>query len=102
MKNYKEQNMLSKQSQGYLNDVNNRIKKHQGEVNIITTHPIPEIYKLVFLSGMPSYMINAKELHGKNTEGSIVHLNDIIYTVVKRLTISSKVLELHLDDVSTQ
>ncbi|MDT3319696.1 hypothetical protein ACRN94_08955 [Shewanella baltica] len=94
--------MLSKQSQDYLNDVKNRMKKRQGEINIITTHPIPEIYKLVFLSGTPSYMVNAKELQGKNTEGSIVHLNDTIYKVVKRLTISSKVIELHLDDVSPQ
>jgi hypothetical protein len=94
--------MLSKQSQDYLNDVINRMKKRQGEINIITTHPIPETYKLVFLSGTPSCMINAKELKGKNTEGSIVHLNDAIYKVVKRLIISSKVLELHLDNVSPQ
>lgn len=94
--------MLSKQSQGYLNDVKNRIKNRQGEADIITTHPIPEEYKLVFLSGLPSYMINAKELQGINTKGSIVHLNDILYKVVKRLTISSKVLELHLDDLSPQ
>lgn len=94
--------MLSKQSQSYLNDAKNRIKNRQGEASIITTHPIPEEYKLVFLSGLPSYIINAKELQGINTEGSIVYLNDIIYKVVKRRTISSKVLELHLDDISPQ
>ncbi|EGR1306940.1 hypothetical protein VCSRO67_1609 [Vibrio cholerae] len=91
--------MLSKQSQNYLNDVKNRIKKRQGKINIITTHPIPERYKLVFLSGSPSCIINAKELQGKNTEGSIVHLNGSSYKVIKRLFISSTVLELHLDNV---
>ncbi|MCX8759331.1 hypothetical protein NOK64_26315 [Vibrio parahaemolyticus] len=91
--------MLSKQSQNYLNDVKNRIKKRQGKINIITTHPIPETYKLVFLSGSPSCIINAKELQGKNTEGSIVHLNGSSYKVIKRLFISSTVLELHLDNV---
>ncbi|WP_233352956.1 hypothetical protein, partial [Vibrio cholerae] len=65
----------------------------------ITTHPIPETYKLVFLSGSPSCIINAKELQGKNTEGSIVHLNGSNYKVIKRLFISSTVLELHLDNV---
>ncbi len=91
--------MLSEQSQNYLNDVKNRIKKRQGKINIITTHPIPETYKLVFLSGSPSCIINAKELQGKNTEGSIVHLNGSSYKVIKRLLISSTVLELHLDNV---
>lgn len=91
--------MLSKQSQNYLNDVKNRIKKHQGKINIITTHPIPETYKLVFLSGSPSCIINAKELQGKNTEGSIVHLNGSSYKVIKRIFISSTVLELHLDNI---
>ncbi len=91
--------MLSKQSQNYLNDVKNRIKKHQGKLNIITTHPIPETYKLVFLSGSPSCIINAKELQGKNTEGSIVHLNGSSYKVRKRVFISSTVLELHLDNI---
>ncbi|EOX4453483.1 hypothetical protein R8N45_16045 [Vibrio sp. 1403] len=91
--------MLSKQSQNYLNDVKNRIKKRQGKINIITTHPIPETYKLIFLSGSPSCIINAKELQGKNTEGSIVHLNGSSYKVIKRLFISSTVLELHLDNV---
>tara|TARA_Y100000588_G_C13885981_1_gene766595 strand:+ start:324 stop:605 length:282 start_codon:yes stop_codon:yes gene_type:complete len=91
--------MLSKQSQNYLNDVKNRIKKRQGKINIITTHPIPETYKLVFLSESPSCIINAKELQGKNTEGSIVHLNGSSYKVIKRLFISSTVLELHLDNV---
>ncbi|EGR0773574.1 TPA: hypothetical protein SLZ57_000732 [Vibrio cholerae] len=91
--------MLSKQSQNYLNDIKNRIKKRQGKINIITTHPIPETYKLVFLSGSPSCIINAKELQGKNTEGSIVHLNGSNYKVIKRLFISSTVLELHLDNV---
>jgi hypothetical protein len=91
--------MLSKQSQNYLNDVKNRIKKHQGKINIITTHPIPETYKLVFLSGSPSCIINAKELQGKNTEGSIVHLNGSSYKVIKRVFISSTVLELHLDNI---
>ncbi|EOA6544897.1 TPA: hypothetical protein ACGU7E_003775 [Vibrio vulnificus] len=91
--------MLSKQSQNYLNDVKNRIKKRQGKINIITTHPIPETYKLVFLSGSPSCIINAKDLQGKNTEGSIVHLNGSSYKVIKRLFISSTVLELHLDNV---
>ncbi|WP_233355586.1 hypothetical protein, partial [Vibrio cholerae] len=87
------------QSQNYLNDIKNRIKKRQGKINIITTHPIPETYKLVFLSGSPSCIINAKELQGKNTEGSIVHLNGSNYKVIKRLFISSTVLELHLDNV---
>ncbi|WP_300175494.1 hypothetical protein [uncultured Aliivibrio sp.] len=94
--------MLSKQSQDYLNDVRSRIKKRQGKINIITTHPIPETYKLVFLSGTPSCVINVKDLQGKNTEGSIVHLNGAIYQVIKRLIISSKVLELHLDNISPQ
>ena len=57
--------MLSKQNQNYLNDVKNRIKKRLGKIKIITTHPIPETYKLVFLSGLPSCIINAKELQGK-------------------------------------
>ncbi|MBD1559292.1 hypothetical protein HC752_20330 [Vibrio sp. S9_S30] len=91
--------MLSKQSQNYLDDANNRIKKRQGKINIITTHSIPEMYELVFLSGAPSSTINAKELQGKNTEGSIVHLNGSSYKVIKRLFISRKVLELHLDNV---
>ncbi len=91
--------MLSKQSQNYLNDVKNRIKKRHGKINIITTHPIPETYKLVFLSGSPSCIINAKELQGENTEGSIVQLNSSSYKVIKRILISSKVLELHLDSV---
>ena len=91
--------MPSKQSQEYLNNVKKRMKKRQGKTNIITTHQIPETCKLVFLNGTPSCVINAKELQGKNTEGSIVNLNDVTYKVVKRLIISSKMLELHLDDV---
>lgn len=58
--------MLSKQNQNYLSDVKSRIKNRQGKTNIITTHPIPETYKIVFLSGSPSSIINAKELHLDN------------------------------------
>lgn len=94
--------MISKQSQNYLNDVKDRIKKRQGKKNIITTNPIPETYDLVFLTGAPSCTINANELQGKNTKGSIVHLNGSCYKVIKQLFISSKVLELHLDKVSPQ
>lgn len=92
--------MLSKQSQSYLNDAKKRIKNRQGEVNIITTHPIPEEYKLVFLDGSPSCIVKTKELHGKNTEGSIIHLNSYSYKVIKRQLISSTVIELHLDNIS--
>ncbi|MFA0558321.1 hypothetical protein [Vibrio sp. 10N.222.55.A1] len=91
--------MLSKQNQNYLNDIKNRIKKRQGKINIITTHPIPETYELVFLNGAPNCIISAKELQGKNTEGSIVHLNGSSYKVVKRLFISRAVLQLHLDNL---
>lgn len=91
--------MLSKQSQNYLNDVKNRIKKRQGKSNIITTHTTPETYKLVFLSGSPNCTINVKELQGKNAEGSIVKINGSSYKVIKRIFISSTVLELHLDNV---
>lgn len=93
--------MLSKQSQSYLNDAKKRIKNRQGEVNIITTHPIPEEYKLVFIDGSPSCIIKTKELHGKNTEGSIVYINDSSYKVMKRLFISSTVIELHLNYISS-
>ncbi|MCY9861648.1 hypothetical protein OTK49_03825 [Vibrio coralliirubri] len=91
--------MLSKKNQNYLNDINNRIKKRQGKINIITTHLIPEKYELVFPNGAPNRIISAKELQGKNTEGSIVHLNGSSYKVVKRLFISRTVLQLHLDNL---
>ncbi|WP_318486911.1 hypothetical protein [Photobacterium leiognathi] len=91
--------MLSDQSKNYLNDVKRRIKNRQGKINIITTHPVPETYQLVFLNGSPRCIINTKELQGKNIVGSIVNFNGYSYKIIKRLFISNKILELHLDDV---
>jgi hypothetical protein len=91
--------MISKQNEVYLNEVKKRINKFRGKINSIIINPTPEKYKLVFLSGGPTRLICGKELLGKKTEGSIVSINGVSYKIIKRLKISSKIFELHLDDV---
>ncbi|KJG59742.1 hypothetical protein UA38_00810 [Photobacterium kishitanii] len=68
------------------------------KVKIITTHPIAKKYKLVFFDGNPSYIINVKEVYGRNTEGSSICINNINYKIIKRQYVSNEILELHLEN----